>query len=60
MTRSIKWLIAFILWLIGSAAIVSFIRSFSKAAWADILAVIIFFVLGGVITWIALRIKISP
>jgi hypothetical protein len=46
--------------LIGSAAIVSFIRSFSKAAWADILAVIIFFVLGGVITWIALRIKISP
>jgi len=59
MTRGIKWLIAFIVWIIGSAAIVSFIRSFSKAAWADILAIIIFVLLGWLIAWIATKIKTS-
>ena len=48
MTRRIKWLIAFIVWITGSAAIVSFIRSFSKAAWADIVAIIIFVVTVGI------------
>jgi membrane associated rhomboid family serine protease len=57
MRRPIKWLIAFIAWMIGSAAIFAFIRSFSKAAWADILGVVIFFVLGIVIAWIATKIK---
>jgi hypothetical protein len=57
MRRAIKWLIAFVVWMIGSAAIVAFIRSFSKAAWADILGVVIFFAVGIVIAWIATKIK---
>ena len=57
MRRPIKWLIAFIAWMVSSAAIVAFIRSFSKAAWADILGVVAFFVLGIVIAWIATKIK---
>jgi hypothetical protein len=59
MTQPIKWMIAFIVWMIGSAAIIAFIRSFSKAAWADILGVVIFFVLGIVIVWITTKIKIN-
>jgi hypothetical protein len=43
--------------MVSSAAIVAFIRSFSKAAWADILGVAAFFVLGIVIAWIATKIK---
>jgi hypothetical protein len=50
-------MIAFIAWMVSSAAIVAFIRSFSKAAWADILGVVAFFVLGIVIAWIATKIK---
>ena len=57
MRRPIKWVIAFIAWMVSSAAIVAFIRSFSKAAWADILGVAAFFVLGIVIAWIATKIK---
>jgi hypothetical protein len=43
--------------MVSSAAVVSFIRSFSKATWADILGVVAFFVLGIVIAWIATKIK---
>ena len=59
MTQPLKWMIAFIVWMIGSAAIIAFIRSLSKAAWADILGVVIFFVLGIVIVWITTKIKIN-
>jgi hypothetical protein len=54
-----KWLLSFFAWLLGSAAVVGCVRSFTTASWTDWFAVIFVIVWGGIVFWVASRLEIT-
>lgn len=48
---ALKFVLAFVAWVIGSAAVAGFLRSLSDASWVDVVALIFVVVWGITIIW---------
>ena len=48
---NLKIRLSIVFWIIGSTAVIGFVRTFSTAMWTDWFAVIFVFVWGGIILW---------